>query len=100
MTLSEWELELSEADASVDHARPGAVGGVAFVAAMSGVAFAGMTTLGAATLPALLLAPWLGTLLGLGVLAARSVRLAMPAALRTPVDGDKVAPQLSGQAGK
>ena len=64
MALSEWERELP--DAGPDDAGPGAIGGVAFVAAMSGVAFAGMTSVGAGTLAALLAAPWLGACLGIG----------------------------------
>ncbi len=100
MTFSEWERELHEADATADNARPGAVGGVAFAAAMSGVAFAGMTTLGAATLPALIAAPWLGTVLGLGVLAARTIRLAAPSALHARSDDDSMARRLPGRTGK
>ncbi|MBL9060437.1 MAG: hypothetical protein JNK88_10495 [Mangrovicoccus sp.] len=99
MTFSEWERELREADASADNAGPGAVGGVAFAAAMSGVAFAGMTTLGAATLPALIAAPWLGTVLGLGVLAARTFRLAAPRALSARGDDDSNAQRLPGRTG-
>ena len=75
MALSERKGELDDPDIASDDAGPGAIGGVAFVAAMSGVAFAGMTTLGAGTLAALLAAPWLGACLGIGVLAARSIRL-------------------------
>ena len=93
MTRSEWERELEEADATADNARPGAVGGVAFVAAMSGVAFAGMTTMGAATLPALIAAPWLGTFLGLGLIAARTARSATGT-------GDSGAERLPGHAAK
>ncbi len=95
MALSKRERELEAPETASDDAGPGAIGGVAFVAAMSGVAFAGMTTLGAGTLAALLAAPWLGACLGIGVLAARSIRLtARPLA---GGDADTLAKRVSGQ---
>ena len=95
MALSKRQRELETPETASDDAGPGAIGGVAFVAAMSGVAFAGMTTLGAGTLAALLAAPWLGACLGIGVLAARNIRLtARPLAGR---DADALAKRVSGQ---
>ena len=95
MALSERKGELDDPDIASDDAGPGAIGGVAFVAAMSGVAFAGMTTLGAGTLAALLAAPWLGACLGIGVLAARSIRLGAPPL--TAGDRDGLAKRVSRQ---
>ena len=95
MALSKRERELEAPETASDDAGPGAIGGVAFVAAMSGVAFAGMTSVGAGTLAALLAAPWLGACLGIGVLAARSFRLTAPP--REARESDALAKRVSGQ---
>lgn len=70
MARAEWECEIPVRNAEAWDDRPGPVGGVAFAGVMSLIAFGGLTAAGAAVVPALLAAPWLGTVLGLGVLAA------------------------------
>ena len=72
MARAEWECEIPVRNAEAWDDRPGPVGGVAFAGVMSLIAFGGLTAAGAAVVPALLAAPWLGTVLGLGVLAAEA----------------------------